>query len=40
MMDHAMPEGVVAKAFAVTLEDEAGSRQTNLSYFDGGNAGL
>lgn len=25
MMDHAMPEGVVAKAFAVTLEDEAGS---------------
>lgn len=25
MMDHAMPDGVVAKAFAVTLEDEAGS---------------
>ena len=25
MMDHVMPEGVVAKAFAVTLEDEAGS---------------
>jgi anti-sigma-K factor RskA len=25
MMDHAMPEGVVAKAFAVTLEDESGS---------------
>ena len=25
MMDHPMPEGVVAKAFAVTLEDEAGS---------------
>jgi anti-sigma-K factor RskA len=25
MMDHAMPEGVVAKAFAVTLENEAGS---------------
>ena len=25
MMDHAMPEGVIAKAFAVTVEDEAGS---------------
>ena len=25
MMDHPMPEGVIAKAFAVTLEDEAGS---------------
>ena len=25
MMDHVMPEGVVAKAFAVTLEDAAGS---------------
>jgi anti-sigma-K factor RskA len=25
MMDHPMPEGVVAKAFAVTLEDAAGS---------------
>jgi len=25
MMDHPMPEGVVAKAFAVTLEPEAGS---------------
>ena len=25
MMDHIMPEGVVAKAFAVTLEDAAGS---------------
>ena len=25
MMDHQMPEGVVAKAFAVTLEDAAGS---------------
>ena len=25
MMDHAMPEGVIAKAFAVTIEDEAGS---------------
>jgi anti-sigma-K factor RskA len=25
MMDHPMPEGVVAKAFAVTLENEAGS---------------
>jgi anti-sigma-K factor RskA len=25
MMDHPMPEGVVAKAFAVTLEDQAGS---------------
>jgi anti-sigma-K factor RskA len=25
MMDHAMPEGVVAKAFAVTIENEAGS---------------
>ena len=25
MMDHPMPEGVVAKAFAVTMEDEAGS---------------
>ena len=25
MMDHTMPEGVIAKAFAVTIEDEAGS---------------
>jgi len=25
MMDHTMPEGVIAKAFAVTVEDEAGS---------------
>ncbi len=25
MMDHVMPEGVVAKAFAVTMENEAGS---------------
>lgn len=25
MMDHKMPEGVVAKAFAITVEDEAGS---------------
>lgn len=25
VLDHAMPEGVVAKAFAVTLENEAGS---------------
>jgi anti-sigma-K factor RskA len=25
MLDHALPEGVVAKAFAVTLEDAAGS---------------
>ena len=25
MMDHRMPEGVAAKAFAVTVEDEAGS---------------
>jgi len=25
IMDHPLPEGVVAKAFAVTLEDEAGS---------------
>jgi anti-sigma-K factor RskA len=25
MMDHPLPEGVVAKAFAVTLEDAAGS---------------
>jgi anti-sigma-K factor RskA len=25
MLDHPLPEGVVAKAFAVTLEDEAGS---------------
>jgi anti-sigma-K factor RskA len=25
VLDHAMPEGVVAKAFAVTIEDEAGS---------------
>jgi hypothetical protein len=25
IMDHAMPEGVIAKAFAVTVEDEAGS---------------
>jgi anti-sigma-K factor RskA len=25
MMDHTMPEGVLAKAFAVTIEDEAGS---------------
>jgi anti-sigma-K factor RskA len=27
MMDYVMPEGVVAKAFAVTLEDEAGSNK-------------
>jgi len=25
VLDHTMPEGVVAKAFAVTLENEAGS---------------
>ncbi len=25
IMDHTMPEGVVAKAFAITVEDEAGS---------------
>jgi len=27
MMDHSMAEGVLAKAFAVTLEDETGSRK-------------
>ena len=30
MMDHAMPEGVVAKAFAVTLENEAGSDKPTM----------
>ena len=30
MMDHPMPEGVVAKAFAVTLENEAGSDKPTL----------
>jgi anti-sigma-K factor RskA len=30
MMDHVMPEGVVAKAFAVTLENEAGSDKPTM----------
>ncbi len=30
MMDHPMPEGVVAKAFAVTLENEAGSDKPTM----------
>jgi len=29
-MDHVMPEGVVAKAFAVTLENEAGSDKPTM----------
>jgi anti-sigma-K factor RskA len=30
MMDHTMPEGVIAKAFAITVEDEAGSEKPTL----------
>jgi len=37
IMDHAMPEGVVAKAFAITVEDEAGSdKPTSAPVLAGG----
>lgn len=37
IMDHTMPEGVVAKAFAITVEDEAGSdKPTSAPVLAGG----